>query len=114
MAAQRLRDYAEKGTQLGPLPAPGVFARHNAVDTPALLPDGSPSGISVSRTLQSRGSVKTAPAQDIDRLTGSIGDGTSNRPVRGSGPRGAIDGDPAEHTDHSDTARDDSDGEDLA
>jgi NADH-quinone oxidoreductase subunit J len=43
MAAQRLRDYADKGTQLGPLPAPGVFARHNAVDTPALLPDGTPS-----------------------------------------------------------------------
>ncbi len=42
LAAQRLRDYAEKGTPLGPLPAPGVYARHNAVDTPALLPDGSP------------------------------------------------------------------------
>ena len=25
-----------------PLPGPGVFARHNAVDTPARLPDGSP------------------------------------------------------------------------
>ena len=24
------------------LPAPGVYARHNAVDTPALLPDGTP------------------------------------------------------------------------
>ena len=31
-----------------PLPGPGVFARHNAVDFPALLPDGSPSRISVS------------------------------------------------------------------
>ena len=26
-----------------PLPGPGVYARHNAVDTPALLPDGTPS-----------------------------------------------------------------------
>src|SRR6188508_1950669 len=38
--AQRMRDYAEKGTHLGPLPPPGTFARHNAVDTPALLADG--------------------------------------------------------------------------
>ena len=42
LAAQRMRDYAEKGTHLGPLPPPGMFARHNAVDTPALLPDGTP------------------------------------------------------------------------
>ena len=38
---QRMRDYAERGKHLGPLPPPGVFARHNAVDTPALLPDGT-------------------------------------------------------------------------
>ena len=31
------------------LPAPGVYARHNAVDTPALLPDGTPSELSLSR-----------------------------------------------------------------
>ena len=43
------------GTQVPPLPAPGVFARHNAVDTPALLPDGTPSELSVSRVLQVRG-----------------------------------------------------------
>ena len=41
LAAQRVRDYAETGLHLGPLPPPGVFARHNAVDTPALLPDGT-------------------------------------------------------------------------
>ena len=43
-AAQRMRDYADHGKHLGPLPPPGVFARHNAVDTPALLPDGTPVG----------------------------------------------------------------------
>src|SRR5450755_290644 len=31
-----------------PLPGPGTYARHNAVDMPALLPDGSPSQLSVS------------------------------------------------------------------
>jgi NADH-quinone oxidoreductase subunit J len=37
-----------------PLPSPGVFALHNAVDMPALLPDGSPSEISVSSMLARR------------------------------------------------------------
>jgi NADH-quinone oxidoreductase subunit J len=66
LAARRMRSYAEQGTQLGPLPAPGVFARHNAVDTPALLPDGTPAEISVSRTLAARGSVRTVPRVAIE------------------------------------------------
>lgn len=41
------------------LPAPGVYARHNAVDTPALLPDGTPSELSVSRVLNAREQVVT-------------------------------------------------------
>jgi NADH-quinone oxidoreductase subunit J len=43
-----------------PLPGPGVFARHNAVDTPARLPDGSPSRLSVPAVLELR------PVQDRD------------------------------------------------
>jgi NADH-quinone oxidoreductase subunit J len=42
------------------LPSPGVFARHNAVDTPALLPDGTASELSVSPTLRARGTVADA------------------------------------------------------
>lgn len=42
------------------LPAPGVFARHNSVDTPALLPDGTPAQASVSRVLRARGQVNSA------------------------------------------------------
>jgi NADH-quinone oxidoreductase subunit J len=95
LAAQRMRDYASKGTHLGPLPSPGVFARHNAVDTPALLPDGSQAESSVSRVLSARGAVRPAPAADVDRLTDSMGDGTSNLAVTRSGPRGPIDGDPS-------------------
>jgi NADH-quinone oxidoreductase subunit J len=56
-AEQRLRKYAELGVHPGPLPTPGVLARHNAVDTPALLPDGSVAPTSVSRVLQARGTV---------------------------------------------------------
>src|SRR6201991_4478802 len=62
LAAQRVRDYAEHGLHLGPLPPPGVYARHNAVDTPALLPDGSAAEASVSRVLAARGTVRSAPA----------------------------------------------------
>lgn len=51
LSIKRIREGAVKA----PLPAPGVFARHNAVDTPALLPDGTPSELSVSRVLVARG-----------------------------------------------------------
>ena len=37
-----------------PLPGPGTYARHNAVDMPALLPDGSPSEDSVSPFISQR------------------------------------------------------------
>ena len=74
LTEQRMRDYASSGKHLGPLPAPGVYARHNAVDTPALLPDGSTSEISVSRSLKARGAIRSAPmfADDIDEHLRSI------------------------------------------
>ena len=76
LAAQRMRDYAEHGKHPGPLPAPGVYARHNSVDTPALLPDGSISELSISRVLAARGVIGSASdAADIDRVTGQIGRG---------------------------------------
>ena len=50
-----------EGSYGAPLPPPGVFARHNAVDTPALLPDGSPAETSVSRVLVARGDVRRVP-----------------------------------------------------
>jgi NADH-quinone oxidoreductase subunit J len=49
------------------LPAPGVYARHNAVDTPALLPDGTPSELSVSRILTARRQV-TGPKPFTDAV----------------------------------------------
>jgi NADH-quinone oxidoreductase subunit J len=70
LARQRMRDFAASGKHPGPLPAPGVYARHNAVDTPALLPDGTPSEVSVSRALAARGSVRATPARfdDVEQL----------------------------------------------
>jgi NADH-quinone oxidoreductase subunit J len=46
----RFRD----GPRVTPLPSPGVYARHNAVDMPARLPDGSLSRLSVSPMLRPR------------------------------------------------------------
>ena len=49
-----------------PLPGPGVYARHNAVDFPALLPDGSPSELSVSPVIAARErELGTGPAASL-------------------------------------------------
>lgn len=52
---KRFRD----GENVAGLPVPGVYARHNAVDTPALLPDGSISELSLNRVLVARDQVTT-------------------------------------------------------
>ncbi|MBK7722587.1 MAG: NADH-quinone oxidoreductase subunit J [Austwickia sp.] len=61
------------------LPAPGVYARHNAVDTPALLPDGSPSELSVSRVLQARGQIgsPTVFVESTDEVEREIQEGSA-------------------------------------
>ena len=74
IAARRMREYAESGRHPGPLPAPGVFARHNAVDTPALLPDGTPLESSISESLVARGQVREGFEDDIDKLVEQLGD----------------------------------------
>ena len=51
-----------------PLPAPGVYARHNSVDTPALLPDGSVSEISLPGPIVARGAVKNINQSDLNEV----------------------------------------------
>jgi len=87
LAAQRVRDYAESGLHLGPLPPPGVFARHNAVDTPALLPDGTASEASVSRVLAARGTVRSAP-RDVEAVQRSIDFAPDGAPTARNSPDG--------------------------
>ena len=74
LVSDRMRRYAESGQHPGPLPTPGVFARHNAVDTPALLPDGSTSDLSVSATLRARGTVLDSHelVQPVDQTVEAI------------------------------------------
>ncbi len=59
LAADRFKRYAKDPSVIvTPLPNPGVYAQHNAVDTPALLPDGSIAPLSVNRTLRAQGELR--------------------------------------------------------
>ncbi|MER5522842.1 NADH-quinone oxidoreductase subunit J, partial [Streptomyces sp. NPDC002763] len=51
-----------------PLPAPGVYARHNAVDIAGLLPDGTPSELTVNKTLRERGQIRDVSAEALREL----------------------------------------------
>ncbi|MER5494802.1 NADH-quinone oxidoreductase subunit J [Streptomyces sp. LE64] len=64
LAEQRVRE----GKHLPPLPAPGVYARHNAVDIAGLLPDGTPSELTVNQTLRARGQVRDVSGQALEDL----------------------------------------------
>jgi NADH-quinone oxidoreductase subunit J len=64
LAEQRVR----LGTQVTPLPAPGVYARHNAVDVPGLLPDGTISELSVNPTLRARGQMRDVSGDLVHRM----------------------------------------------
>jgi NADH-quinone oxidoreductase subunit J len=54
------------------LPGPGVFARHNAVDVPALLPDGTPAPSSISATLKARGDVIDSSPFQLDNVDTTV------------------------------------------
>ncbi|MFD5334548.1 NADH-quinone oxidoreductase subunit J [Streptomyces hawaiiensis] len=64
LSEERVRE----GKQLPPLPAPGVYARHNAVDIAGLLPDGTPSDLTVSKTLRERGQIRDVSQEAINDL----------------------------------------------
>ncbi|MER5829292.1 NADH-quinone oxidoreductase subunit J [Streptomyces sp. NPDC002130] len=64
LAEERVRE----GKYLPPLPAPGVYARHNAVDIAGLLPDGTPSDLTVSKTLRERGQIRDVSREALNDL----------------------------------------------
>ncbi|MFJ8715052.1 NADH-quinone oxidoreductase subunit J [Streptomyces violaceus] len=64
LSEERVRE----GRQLPPLPAPGVYARHNAVDIAGLLPDGTPSDLTVSKTLRERGQIRDVSQEALNDL----------------------------------------------
>lgn len=56
------------------LPAPGVFARHNAVDVPALLPDGTAAAASINASLKARGDVLNSSVFELGTVDTSAGE----------------------------------------
>jgi NADH-quinone oxidoreductase subunit J len=84
------RDLARErvaGGHPSPLPGPGVYARHNAVDFPALLPDGSPSTLSVSPIIVARErELGVGPAAALPAGGGTTnGDATNGDAANGVG-----------------------------
>ncbi len=93
---RRLQRYAATGVHPGTLPPPGTFARHNAVDTPALLPDGRTAPSSVSRLLVARGDVLEVPetATDVERLPAVLREAALSSRVQSAAENEQL-GDPA-------------------
>jgi NADH-quinone oxidoreductase subunit J len=73
--SQRLQSEARvRSGQPNQLPVPGVYARHNAVDTPAIRPDGTLAPSSVPAALQARGTARGLDVNDIEEVsTGMAG-----------------------------------------
>jgi NADH-quinone oxidoreductase subunit J len=66
-----------------PLPGPGTYAQHNAVDMPALLPDGTQSSLSVSPVL-------SGPTPDVSDYPAGLPEGSSEaEPAHTASPAGS-------------------------
>jgi NADH-quinone oxidoreductase subunit J len=84
------RDLAQRRVASGhptPLPGPGTYAHHNAVDMPALLPDGTQSALSVSEVLA--GPPSESPGGPGALPTGDTPAGDDPRPVTAGSPNPA-------------------------
>ncbi len=70
-----MRERLKSGADPVNKPMPGVYARHNALDVPAIGPDGEPLPQSVSRVLQARGQM-----QDEERYLERVNDVDNSLP----------------------------------
>ncbi|MDO5727044.1 MAG: NADH-quinone oxidoreductase subunit J [Bowdeniella nasicola] len=79
VADAKMQAWAEGDGRIAQLPAPGVYARHNAADVPALAADGSAITASVPKVLRVRGQARTIeefatdPAGHIDDFVAQAG-----------------------------------------
>ena len=79
--------FARMHGNLAPDPPPGVYALHDAADRPALLPDGTTSGLSVSSALSPRDpgdEPRFVPSDETLQITTETG-GREPDPVTPSG-----------------------------
>lgn len=72
LSEQRMRSYAAEGKHPGNPPTPGVYARHNAVDTPALGPDGEIIEESVAEVVRQRGQMNLDSTTHDPDVAGEI------------------------------------------
>ncbi len=71
--SQRLQSEARvRSGQASQFPVPGVYARHNAVDTPAIRPDGSIAESSIPAALQARGTARPIDHGDVDEVAAGM------------------------------------------
>jgi len=92
-----------------PLPGPGTYAQHNAVDMPARLPDGSTSDLSVSEVITgppAAGRREITDAGDSPRDAGDPGgaDDSGDTPGEGEGEVRVGGGDARPSGDQEDTS----------
>lgn len=115
-AARRVREYTEQGVDPAPLPNPGVYARHNSTDHPALLPDGQIAEGSVVATLADRGVVVVdrgrlvAPNVAADRAIRAVSDDQhgllpGETGPASPGPAAQLAADAGENDEHEEEAR---------
>jgi NADH-quinone oxidoreductase subunit J len=81
------------GGHPAPLPGPGTYARHNAVDFPALLPDGTPAALSVSPVIAQRPGAREAVGEALREAAGALpaspaGGEAARREANGAGQEG--------------------------
>lgn len=74
------------GGSLTPLPAPGVYARHNAMDVPAIDAQGHPLEASVSRVLRIRGQELGTEEFESPTITTGRGAGSDTGTTAGPTP----------------------------
>lgn len=61
----RLKAYAEHGVDMGAMPSTGVYAVTNAMDVPALLPDGSEATFTLPQSMQDGEGAEPRSAQEL-------------------------------------------------
>ena len=66
---RQLSEERVRSGQAQNLPGPGVYARHNAVGTPAMLPDGTPTDRSVPEPLRGVSAAVGIDSEDTARVT---------------------------------------------
>lgn len=81
-ASQRLRNFVSSSDSLQPKPNPGVYARHNSADMPALDAAGEPIESSITTVLRIRGQSGEVDTGEMDEIEATA-EQTSTKEVDG-------------------------------